>query len=351
VDFTFSEEQTMFVQVVDQVLADHCAGSDLRRMLTQGLARDPRRWAALAETGVAGVLAPEAAGGLGLAETDLVLIAQACGRAALPEPLIEHAGIAVPLLAAAGEASGRLAAAIAGAATLAVGHPINPFIADADSADLLLLHHEGEIHGLARPAVSLTRQQSVDPFRRLYTVAWTPSPGSRLVAAAAGRALWDDALDRGALFAAAQLLGLAQRCVDLSVEYAKTRQQFGKPIGAYQAVKHLLADVQVQVEFAAPVVYAAAAGLAARDVFSRARISHAKLVAGQACDLAARTAVQVHGAMGFSWEVDVHFLLKRGLALNESWGGPAFHRRRVEQRVFNRPLGPDQTFATEAAHG
>ena len=156
------------------------------------------------------------------------------------------------------------------------------------------------------------------------------------------------ALDRGALFAAAQMQGLAQRCVDLGVAYAKERQQFGKPIGSYQAVKHHLATAQVKIEFARPVLHAAAAQLEQGDLYSRARISQAKLACADAADVAARTGIQVPGAMGYSWEVDVHFVLKRGIALTNWWGGTAFHRERVARRVFGRPLGPEHTFAREA---
>ena len=154
----------------------------------------------------------------------------------------------------------------------------------------------------------------------------------------------------GALFAAAQGLGLAQRAVDLAITYAKERQQFGKPIGSYQAVKHHLASAQVAIEFARPVVIAAAAEIGHRDVQSRARVSHAKIVALEAADQAARASIQVHGAMGYSWEVDVHLFLKRALALTNAWGTPAFHRARIAERLFTQPTGPDRTFAREATN-
>jgi alkylation response protein AidB-like acyl-CoA dehydrogenase len=106
----------------------------------------------------------------------------------------------------------------------------------------------------------------------------------------------------------------------------------------------------VKIEFAKPVVYAAAAQIGARSAHSAARVSHAKLVAAEAADLGARNAIQVHGAMGYSWEVHVHFFLKRALALTYAWGEPAFHRARIEARLAAGQLGPEHTFAQEDAH-
>jgi len=342
-DFTLTEEQRMFAETARTLLADTCASADLRRLEASGEARDPARWAAIVETGLASVLLPESAGGIALQELDFALIAEAAGYYALPEPLVESAGVAAPMLAAV--APDRVLADPQ--ATFAVQHPVNPFVADADTAAALLLHHEGDVHLVDPDATTLTREPSLDPFRRLFRVDWTPTSETRI---ASDPGLWDLALERGALFAAAQGLGLAQRAVDLAVAYAKERTQFGQPIGAYQAVKHHLASAQVRIEFARPVLHAAAAQLADRDAYSRARVSHAKLAALEAADVACRTAVQVHGAMGYSWEVDVHYFLKRALALTFAWGEPAFHRRRVGARVFGRPAGPDQTFARECAH-
>ena len=347
-DFTFTDEQLMTAGVVRDLLADRCTGADLRRLMAEDAPRDAARWAALCDMGLTGVLVPESQGGLGLSELDFVLVAEECGRAALPEPLAEHAGVGAPLLAAlaaladAPRAAAWLEKALSGEATVAVGHPANPFVADADTAGVLLLAHDGELHLLEPGEVTLTRRPSIDPFRRLFDAAWRPSPATRVGDRPAAGSLLDLAFDRGALFAAAQALGLAQQAVDMAAAYARERIQFGKPIGAYQAVKHHLATCQVKIEFARPVVHAAAAQIGRQDVFSRARISHAKLAATAAADLAARTAIQVHGAMGYSWEVDAHFYLKRALALQGAWGDERFHRARVAARGA---LTPDQTFA------
>jgi len=349
-EFTFSEEQRMSAEVARQLLADHCAPARLRALMASGAARDESLWRAIADTGFTAVLVPESQGGLGLHETDFFLIAEACGYAALTEPLVEHAGVAAPLLAATGANSDLCRAAAAGEATLAVGHSVNPFVANADTADAVLMEHRGEVHLIDPKQVRLVHQPSIDPFRRLFHIDWTASRSTPIADSATGTPLWEDALDRGALFTAAQCLGLAQRAVDLAVAYAKERKQFGKPIGSYQAVKHLLANVQVKIEFARPVAHAAAIEFPARDSMSRARISHAKLVAAEAADLGVRTALQVHGAMGYSWEVDVHFFLKRALALTHAWGGPSFHRARVATRIFQHPIGPEHTFAREHHH-
>lgn len=343
-DFTFSDEQRMFQETAQTLLGDTCAPEHLRQLLASGQPREESRWNAIVETGLTLVLLPEAAGGIGLSEIDFLAIAEAAGYAGLPEPLVESAGVAAPLLAAAGAGADILADPTA---TIAIQHPINPFVADADTAAAIILVDGQDIHLVRREDVTLTRQESIDPFRRLFRVDWTPKAETRI---SSDPALLDDALDRAALFAAAQGLGLAQRCVNLAVDYAKERTQFGKPIGSYQAIKHHLATAQVKIEFARPVVQAAAADFANRDAHSRARISSAKFMALEAADVAARTAVQVHGGMGYTWEVDVHFFLKRTLGLTYTWGDPAFHRNRVAARIFSQPLGPDQTFAREVNH-
>lgn len=349
-DFRFTEEQEMTAGVVRDLLADLCQPADLRRLMASGEARDAQRWASLVELGLAGALVPEAAGGLGLGPVDMVLAAEACGQACLPEPLVENFGVALPLLAAVAPQHDTLARALAGEITIALAHPANPFVADADTAGALLLAHDDGLHLLDVAAATLTAQPSVDPFRRLFTIDVSTGDATRIASTAEAAPALAAAFDRGALFTAAQLLGIAQRCVDLGVAYAKEREQFGKPIGSYQAVKHQLATAQVKIEFARPVVYAAAAMLPQADLHARARVSHAKLAAADAADVAARTAIQVHGAMGYSWEVDAHFFLKRAIALTSWWGTPAAHRARVAERVLDAPLGPDTTFATDAQH-
>ena len=339
-DFTLSDEQRMFAETARTLFADTCTPDHWRKLMEVGESRDPARWQAIVDAGFTQLLIPESAGGLGLSELDFALIAEAAGYVALPDPLVESAGLAAPLLASLSPDHPALADP---AASIAIQHPLNPLVADADTATAITLYRDGNAFVAAPDQVRLTRRESIDPFRRLFAVEWQD-------ATPLGEADWELALDRGALFAAAQGLGLAQRAVDMAVDYARQREQFGKPIGSYQAVKHHLASAQVAIEFARPVVLAAAAQIGQRDIYSRARISHAKIVGLEAADQAARASIQVHGAMGYSWEVDVHLFLKRALALTNQWGTPAFHRARVAQRLFTRPSGPVQTFARETEH-
>lgn len=338
-EFTISDEQLMFAETARNLFADTCTPDHWHKMMESGVNRDPARWQAIVDIGLTQLLLPESAGGLGLTELDFALIAEAAGYVALPDPLVESAGVAAPMLAALMRDHPALSDPLA---SIAIQQEEGGLVADADSASVIILR-AGKDALLASPEqVCLSARESIDPFRRLFAVDW-----DRGRVTPAGPADWTLALDRGALFAAAQGLGLAQRAVDLAVAYAKERQQFGKPIGSYQAVKHHLANAQVAIEFARPVVLAAAADLHKGDLAARARISHAKIVALEAADLAARTSIQVHGAMGYSWEVDVHLFLKRALALTNSWGSPAFHRSRVAERLFNLPAGPEFTFSRE----
>lgn len=344
--FAHSEEHRLITAAARELLEENCTVEQLRKMLATGIIRDPARWAQIRDMGLTAMLVPEEQGGLGLDPVDFAGVAEAAGYVALPEPLIEQGGVVIPLLAGLIGGQGWLDRALAGE-ILAFSHPQQRFVADAAQADALILVAQEAIHIVQRDEVELIRQESFDPFRQLFRVEWTPRSGTMICRAEEARGLLAEAFERGALFTAAQSLGLAQRCVDMATGYARERVQFGKPIGSYQAVKHMLAGVQVQIEFARPVVYAAAAELAAGGLVARSRVSHARLVTSEAADLAARTALQVHGAMGYTWELDLHFFMKRALALGSAWGTLMLHRERVVERMLSAPIGPGALFASE----
>ncbi len=356
--FTFSDDQLLFQATVRDFLANECTPDVIRAQWQTQAGHSPALWAKLAELGVPGLLVPEDHEGMGMSEIDSVLLFEEAGRAALAEPLVETAAVAAPLLVelGPGEQCDRWLKRIAvGEAIVAVGHAANPFVSDAHVADLLLLPHGDELHSVAPEAVELTRQSANDPSRRLHSVSWKPSRETRVASGAVARGLLDAALDRGALACAAQQVGVSERLLDLAVAYACQRVQFGAPIGSFQAVKHQLADVKVALEYARPVVYRAAHSVARGSPQRALHVSMAKLAASGAATRAARVALQVHGAIGYTWEQDLHIWMRRAWSLALDWGSGAFHRERVSRVVLadGARLGPGETFSATpgAQHG
>ena len=355
--FAFTDEQRGFQKTLRDFLAKECPPSAVRAAWAGRAARsdagrdaggehhsvdEAGRWSRLAALGVVGLLVPEELGGLALDEIDLVLLLEECGRAALPDPVLETSAVAVPLLREAGGdlAASWLPSVADGTATIAVGLESSPFVTDAARARLILLERGGAWYALDREQAQLQPERSVDGARRLFRVGLPPGATRPFLDGAEARHAADRALDRGALGAAAELIGLSQRMIDLTVEYVKVREQFGRPIGSFQAVKHHLADATLKLEFARPVVYRAAHSVA-RDVPARAlHVSMAKACASDAATLIAKKALQCHGAIGYSFEHDLHLFMKRAWALAASWGDAAFHRARVASLVLDRAGHP-----------
>jgi alkylation response protein AidB-like acyl-CoA dehydrogenase len=320
--FTFTEEQDMFRDTVRDLFADLCPPEAVRASWDNEDGRVPGLWNALAEMGVLAVLAPESAGGLGMDEVDFVRILEEAGYAGVPDPLMEHAAIAVPALAEAG--SPHLDGAAAGETTCTVAL-VDGVAVGAVGADLIVA---GSGQGLvAATAWSSQARSSIDQSRRLAEIT-SIDVSDPLTGADAALAF-----DRAALGTAAQCVGVARRLLDATVEYVGERHQFGKPVGSYQAVKHHLANVRLGVEFAAPLVYRAAWSVAhpeSHDVVTRGRdVSMAKAMAADAVDLACRQALQCHGAIGYTFEYDLQLWLKRGWALAAAYGDSRSHRDRV----------------------
>ena len=351
-DFTFSQDQLLFQSSVRDFLTGEVTPQLIRACWERDGGRDPALWQQLTELGLVGVTVPEEFGGLGMSELDFVLLAQECGYVALPEPLVHTALVAVPLLRQLGGdlATQWLPRIAAGEAKVAVGLEQNLLVEDAHTADLLLMQRGDAWYALTPEQVDLRHNESVDPSRHLYGVA-IKSEASAVATGAQADAFTAVALDGGALGCAAQALGLAQRMVDLAVSYSGDRQQFGKAIGSFQAVKHLMANVAVRLEYARAPVHRAAYSLAQAEPCASRAVSHAKLLACEAANLAAKHSIQVHGAMGYTWEVDLHIFMKKAWALANSWGDTAFHKSRVADYIFSdgAALGAGATFATESA--
>jgi hypothetical protein len=301
VRFALTAEQRQFAATLHELLTD-----------TPG----EKAWPALAELGVTALAVPTERGGLGADPTDLVVAFEELGHHAVPGPLVETLAAVPALLAALDDtrwlpdlASGDLVASLA-------FPPHLPCAADADAAGLVLAVEESTVRlaTVGGPALS-----TADPSRRLFAI----EPGAVLAIGSEALAAAERAFDLGVLACAAELLGAGRAMLELAVGYVKQRTQFGRPIGSFQAVKHHLADVHVALELARPLLYGAALSLTPYDV------SAAKIAATQAAQRAARTALQVHGAIGYTLEYDLARWLTRVRALAQSWGTLPTHRARV----------------------
>ena len=335
--FLFTEDQEMFRDSVRGLLEKECTADVSRGLWETESGRSSALWSKLGELGLLGLTVPEDAGGLAMNEIDLVLPLVEAGYAALAEPLVETVAVGAPLLADLG---GPLSAewlprVAAGEAVLTVGHERNGFAADAHIADLLLLQRGSELHAVPRSAATLTHQPSSDPARKLFRVDWNAGDATRVADGEQAQTLLARAFDRGALASAAQLVGLAQRMVDIAVEYATQREQFGKPIGSFQAIKHMLATVQIQIEFVRPLLARAAYSVAHGADTASADVSQAKATAGEAATAAAKTALQVHGAIGYTWECDLQIWMKRAWSLELAWGSSSSHRASLADAVID----------------
>jgi alkylation response protein AidB-like acyl-CoA dehydrogenase len=310
VEFALDEQQRDFAASIDAALGAADLPGAVRAWSAGDVAPGRKVWEQLANLGVTALAVSEKFDGLDADPVDLVVALERLGRWCVPGPVAESIAVAPVLLArddqadrSGGLASGELIATVA-------LPPQVPRAVDADIAGLVLLATEDGV-GEAAPG---EEHESVDPSRRLFDVTAT---GDR----------WHADIKRayefGALATAAQLVGAAEALRDAAVDYAKQRTQFGRIIGSYQAIKHKLADVHIAIELARPLVYGAALSLQPRDV------SAAKAAASEAALLAARSALQTHGAIGFTQEHDLSLLLLRVQALRSAWGTPEAHRRRV----------------------
>lgn len=354
-DFTFTEDQIAFRDSISKFLMTEAAPELLREIWETESGRSAELWTKIAEQGLMSVSVPEAEEGMGLSDMDWLLLLQELGYYGLPDVVADTAYVAVGMLAALpaqhAARSQWLPLIAQGQCRVAVGHPLNPLVPDAGVADILLMPHavDGgtELHLLTAAQCQITPVASFDTSRRLSKVNWSPSAETCIADAQQGQSIWNMAAERGVLSASAQLLGLSQRMLDLSVDYVAQRKQFDKVIGSFQAVQHHLADIVTQIEFAKPVLYRACYALQDADPDLSVRISHAKLQCGAAGNLAARNSLQVHGAMGYTWEVDLQMFMKRAWVLESAWGNDAFHKERLTQgllRSANPPAGPGATF-------
>jgi alkylation response protein AidB-like acyl-CoA dehydrogenase len=377
VDFAFTQEQEELRSAARGFLADHSSSEQVRRAMESELGYDPEVWKRIAsELGWPAVAIPEAYDGLGLGAVELTALMEEMGRVLLCAPFFSSVCLAGNALLSAGSeeqkreflpaiAEGRTLATVAwtgpsgapGAAGIAatvrrqgdefVLRGVWRFVLDGLGADLLVVAARragsaGE-EGVSlfaipsdTPGVERCALPTMDPTRRLaeVTLRDVRVPASALMGEEGeGWRPLGQALDGAAVALAAEQVGGAQTCLDLSVAYAKERVQFGRPIGSFQAIKHKCADMMVAVESARSASYYAAC-VAADDAENLpVAASLAKAACSDAYFRCAAESIQIHGGVGFSWEYDVHLYFKRARSTEIFLGDPAYHRERVARHV------------------
>ncbi|CRK57777.1 Butyryl-CoA dehydrogenase [Alloactinosynnema sp. L-07] len=316
--FELTAEQRDFASALDALLTASDVVSTARAWALDGTDPGLKLWRRLADQGVFALLVPEEAGGLGAGDMELVVAAEVLGRHGVPGPWVESAAF-LPVALTSGQA---MAALAEGAVGTVASRPHTAQALDADVADHVYVAADGGLFAgkLGR------RRSSIDGTRRLFEVTPDVAPFETVGAERLARAF-----DTAVLAVSGQLLGAGERLLADTVAFAGQRRQFGREIGSYQAVKHRLADVRIALDFARALLHGAA--LAAEDPAStrtKSRdVSAAKVATGDAAYLASRAALQVHGAIGYTRELDLSLWILKVRALQTAWGTPAFHRRRV----------------------
>jgi len=339
-DFGLSDDQLLLKDTIRRYLESECPTTRVRAVMESETGHDPALWQGLADLGVPGLAIPTAHGGSGLELLDLALAAEELGGACTPGPFLACA-MAAGALAASDDTDAKarwLPAVAAGRAivTLALGEdggvwdaarlrsrardgrlsgrkPLVPAAAVADAILVAALDDGGPGLWLVErraPGVDVAPLRGTDMTRRVAAVTLTDAPGIKV---AEGRRAIDRARDAGLVLLAADAYGGARRCLEMTVRYALAREQFGQPIGAFQGVKHQLADLATDLEPALSLWWYAAH---AHDHIPDRAERHAALAKAHLTDLydrAARVATELHGGIGFTWEYDLHLWFRRAV--------------------------------------
>ncbi|HWS89607.1 MAG TPA: acyl-CoA dehydrogenase [Pyrinomonadaceae bacterium] len=371
-DFDLSKPQKLLKESARALLARECGVGRVRELMETETAHDEGLWRALAEQGWTGLSVPEGQGGLGLGLVEMAAVAEEMGRACLPgaflstlfaSALVERAGSEEQRAkylepVAAGELKATVALLEEGASWDADTVKLRAtrdgggftlygrklFVPDAGVADLIVcVARDGDSLvlmpvGRGAEGLSVEATPSMDATRKLYEVTFEG------VSVAGSEALGADGDARGALRGAlevatavlcAEMVGGMQWILDTTVEYAKTRQQFGRPIGSFQAVQHMCADMLLMTESARSAAYYAAWALTEHDPAARAAVSVAKAYCSDAYREVANRGVQVHGGIGFTWEHDLQLYYKRSKSSETLFGDATFHRERIARLVVD----------------
>ena len=356
--FGLSESQEILKDTARKFFAGECPIGEVRRLMETPTAHDAALWSKMAEQGYTGIIFPEDLGGVGLGTVELILLMEEAGRALLPGPLFSTVALAGAVLNSTaspeqmkkylapichGQARSTLAmleasaswdpadARIETAAGKLTGEKL--FVPDAAVADsIVVVARDGAyIADSKATGIKIAPMSGMDLTRKLYSVQFKNTPAEKL-ANPSGLAR---GLDIAAAALSAELVGGMQRCLDLAVEYAKMRKQFGKPIGTYQAVQHQCADMYLETESARSAAYYAAWALQENIPDAAVAVSIAKMYASDAGRTVGNRAIQIHGGMGFTWENDLHLYYRRAKASETALGDATFHRERIARAVID----------------
>ncbi len=366
-NFAFSEEQEFLRSPAREFLERECPLSRVREFLDDPSGRAGAHWPQVVELGWPGLLIPEALGGAGLGFVELAIIQEELGRALAPTPLFAHLQGTLALLYAADESlkSEFLPEVARAARVLALAieedagveraeqiatrahasgnahalHGVKRFVSEAQAATHLVVaartdgadpaHISWFLVERDAPGVSLRPQDSIDRTRRMAEIEFEGAPARLLGEENRGWETWEYVRDRALVALAADALGGARRCLESAVEYAKEREQFGRPIGVNQAVQHRCADMVVAVESAAALTYYAAWAVDCDAPEAPLAAAMAKAQAGDAYRQNSADALQLHGGVGFTWEYDCHLYYKRARSIEHTYGDAAQQRKRV----------------------
>ena len=356
--FGLSESQQMLKDNARKFFSGECPMDQVRRLMGTDTAFDGVLWAKMAEQGYTGIIFPEEYGGVGLGKVELILFMEEAGRALLPGPFfstVALAGVVVDALGTTeqkkkylapicrGEARSTLAMLEASASwdpadvrIAAVNGKLTGeklFVPDTAAADTILVVARNGVFlvDAKAPGITISPMSGMDLARKLYAVQFKDTPAEKLGETAG----LSKALDVATAALVAEMVGGMQRVLDLTVEYAKMRKQFGKPIGMFQAVQHQCADMYLETENSRSAAYYAAWALEEHAPDAAVAVSIAKVYASDAGRTVGNRGIQVHGGMGFTWENDVHLYYRRAKASETMFGDATFHRERIARMVMD----------------
>jgi alkylation response protein AidB-like acyl-CoA dehydrogenase len=376
-NFGFNEEQELLRSTARKFFENECTSETVRKLMDGPEGMTAELWKKVAEQGWLGLIVPDAYGGMGLGVVDLVVLMEEMGRAVVPGPFFSTVllgGLAIleagteaqkkawlPKLTS-GEARATLAwmepSADLGARGITLsatakggGHVLNGtklFVQDAHTADLIVVaartaNGQTPEAGVTlflvpkgAPGLTITLLPTMDQTRKLCEVTLKDVPAGAdtvMGQAGAGWAPLARVLDRATVALCAEMCGGAQKVLDMTVEYAKIRQAFGRPIGSYQGVKHRAADMLVDVENSKSITYYAAWAMDEGVPEGPLAVSMAKAYVSDAYRRVAGAGIQLHGGIGFTWEHDLHLYFKRAKGSEFTFGDATWHRERVAQLV------------------